>query len=63
MLDLSQVYDVQRGSCGKMFSKIDALKNFAFFTGNCMSLFLRKSQACNFINKRLQRRCFPVNIP
>ena len=29
-------------------------KNFAIFT--------EKMQACNFIKKRLQRRCFPLNI-
>ena len=31
-----------------------ALKNFAIFTGNL--------QACNFIKKRLQHSCFPLNI-
>ena len=30
------------------------LKNFVVFTG--------KFQACNFTGKRLQHRCFPVNI-
>ena len=30
------------------------LKNFAIFTG--------KLQACNFIEKRLQHSCFPLNI-
>ena len=30
------------------------LKYFAIFTG--------KLQACNFIEKRLQRSCFPLNI-
>ena len=34
------------------------LKNLAVFTGKylCWSLF------CYFVKKRLQRRCFPVNI-
>ena len=30
------------------------LKDFAIFTG--------KLQICNFIKKRLQRSCFPLNI-
>ena len=30
------------------------LKNFVVFTG--------KFQACNFTEKRLQHRCFPLNI-
>ena len=36
-----------------MFFKRGVLKNFAVFTG---------LQACNFIKKRLQHRCFSVNI-
>ena len=41
-----------------------ALKYFAIFKGKhlCLSLFLMKLQACNFIKKRLQQRCFLVNI-
>ena len=43
------------------------LKNFAIFTGKhlCWSLCFNKVvylQTCNFIKKRLQHRCFPVNI-
>ena len=40
------------------------LKNFATFTEKylCWSLFLIKLQAGNFIKKRLQHRCFLVNI-
>ena len=52
-----------------MFFKIDFLKTFINFIGKhlCWSLFLRKLQdvrtsACNFIKKRLQCKCFPVNI-
>ena len=43
----------------KMFYKIDALKNLAIFTGKnlCWRFFL----IINFIKKRLQDRCFPVN--
>ena len=43
-----------------------ALKNFAIFTGKhlCWSLFFKVAdlQARNVIKKRLQHRCFPVNI-
>ena len=48
--------------------QIGVLKNFANFTGKhlCWSLFLIKLQAglksCNFIKKRIQGRCFPVNF-
>ena len=56
-----------------MFSKISVLKYFAIFTGKhlCWSLFLIKLSLFNkvaglkpgsFIKKRLQHRCFPLNI-
>ena len=38
----------------KSCCKKPAPKNFAIFT--------KKHHACNFIEKRLQHRCFPVNI-
>ena len=38
----------------RCFMKKAALKNFAIFTG--------KLPACNFIKKRLQHRCFPLDI-
>ena len=38
------------------------LENFAVFTGNCLYWCLFQAQACNFIKKILQHRCFPVNI-
>ena len=45
------------------------LKNFAIFTGKkpvleLESLFNKVAglQACNFIKKRLEHRCFPVNF-
>ena len=49
-----------RSSRSQMFFKIGVLKKFAIFTGKhlCWSLL----QACNFITKRLQHRCFPVHI-
>ena len=46
--------------------KINVLINFAIFTGKhlCWSLFLIKSDlnACNFMKKRLQHKCFPVKF-
>ena len=50
-----------------MFLKIGFLKNFAIFTGKAPVLesLLNKVaslQDCNFIKKRPQHRCFPVNI-
>ena len=42
------------------------LKKFAIFTGKHLFESLSNKvpglQACNFIKKRLQHRCFPVNI-
>ena len=55
-------------SCSQMFFKIVVLKNIAIFKGKrqCWSPFLIKLQAWmktyHFIKKRLQHRCFPVNI-
>ena len=48
----------------QMLFKIDVLKNFTIFTGKlpCLSLFLIRSQARNFIKKRFQQRYFLVNI-
>ena len=52
-----------------MFHKKAFLKKSAIFTGKqlCWCLFLIKFQAClkacNVIKKRLQHKCFPVNIP
>ena len=45
------------------FYKKEVLRDFPMFTGQhvCWSLFLIKLQAWNFIKKRLQHRCFPVN--
>ena len=50
-----------------MFYTTAVLKNLAIFTGKalCSSIFLSENaglQSCNFIKKRLQHRCFPVNI-
>ena len=46
-----------------VFYKKFVRKTFAIFTGKhiCWSLFSIKLQA-NFIKKRLQHRCFPMNI-
>ena len=48
----------------EVFIENAALKNFGIFTEKhlCWSLFLIKMQACNFIKRRLQHGCFPVNI-
>ena len=55
-----------------MFFKIGVLNNITIHIGKhpCWSLFLLESlfikfavlKACSSIKKRLQRRCFPVNI-
>ena len=52
-----------RSSRSQMFFKISVLKNFAVFTGKhqLWSLFLIKLQTWRSA-KRLQHRCFPVNI-
>ena len=46
------------------FYKLGILKNFAKFTRKhlCLSIFYCRRSACNFINKKLQPRCFPVNF-
>ena len=54
-------------SRSQMFSKTGNLKNFAIFTGKklCWSLFWRRFQDWRpafLFKKRLQRRCFSVNI-
>ena len=50
----------------EVFYKKSCSENVAIFSGKHLrwSLFLTKLQAhaCNFIKKRLQHRCFPVNI-
>ena len=58
-----------RSSRSQVFFKIVVLKNFAIFTRNRKTTVLESPftkvvdlQACNFIKRRLQRRCFPVNI-
>ena len=56
-----------RSSCSKLFFKIGALKNFAIFYNKTPLLesFVNKFavlKACNFIKKRHQHKCFPVNI-
>ena len=59
------VRDIQEQSCTgvcsrlQMFFKIGVIKKFAIFTGKhlCWRLFL-----INFVKRRLQHRCFAVNI-
>ena len=50
-----------RSSRSQIF-KIGVLKNFAIFTGNNFAIYTIFLHNCNFIKKRLQRRCFPVII-
>ena len=47
-----------------VFAEKGVLKNFTIFTRKhlCWSLFLITLQACNLLKKRLQHRCFLVNI-
>ena len=47
-----------------MFFKTCVLKKSINFTGKylCWSLFIIKLQACNFVNKRLQHRCYLVKF-
>ena len=61
-IKISEKYNEQ-----KVFYKKTVLDNFAILTEKCLCwcLFLNKNaglQACNFIKKRLQHRCFLVNI-
>ena len=44
---------------GHMFLKTRVLKKFAIFTGKHLCWRLK---ACNFIKKRLQHRCFFLNV-
>ena len=48
----------------EVFHKKAVLKNYGIFTTVLESLFnkVKGLQACNFIKKRLQHRCFSVNI-
>ena len=50
----------------EVFFRKDVLKNFAYFTGKQLrwSLFNKVAgpQACNFIKKRIQHRCVPVEL-
>ena len=50
----------------EVFYKRAVIKNFVIFTGKHVfeSLFYKVAdrQTWNFIKKRLQHRCFPVNI-
>ena len=59
----AQVFPLYRSIHSQMFFKIGVLKYFSIFTGKhlCWSLFLIKFIS-NFLKKRLQHRCFPMNI-
>ena len=49
-----EIYEFFRSSHRRYLWKKLFLENFAIFIG--------KLQACNFIKKRLQHRCYPLNI-
>ena len=53
-----------RSTRSQMFFKIGVLRNFVIFTGKQSSLFNNVAclRACNFLKKRLHRRCFAVKI-
>ena len=58
---------LNKSSRSQIFFKIGALSNIAKSTGKhlCWSFFLMKVaclKAYNFIKKRFQHRCFPMNI-
>ena len=50
-----------RSNRSQMFFQIGTLKNFATFTAKYFAIFTGL-KARNFIKKRLQHRCFPLNI-
>ena len=71
----SEIYMYCRSSHRMWSIKIGVLKNLAKFTGKHLhwSLFFNQvagvsflmklqASACNYIKKRLQRRCFPLNF-
>ena len=64
---LMLVKEVAQAATRRCSMKKVVLKNFAISTGNhlCWSLFFNKiasRQACNFTKKRLQQRCFLMNM-
>ena len=61
------IFTHSEAATGRCSFKIDALKNFAVFTKKSIcvgSLFNKITglQAYDFIKKRIQHRCFPVNV-
>ena len=59
-------FSLSRSSRPQMFFKIDVLKISQYSQeNNCFSVSVNKVaglKICNFIKKRLQHSCFPVNI-
>ena len=57
------MFEKVRSNHSQTLCKIGALKNFAMFTGKhlCWCLLLMKLKS-NFVKKKLQHRCFCVNI-
>ena len=67
ILIFQQIFWINRSSRSQMFFKIGLLKNFAIIAGKYLywGLFFNKfadRKPCSFIKKRLQHRCFHVNI-
>ena len=67
VLNTPLYFEMYRSGRLQTFFKIGVLKHFTIFTGKHLSwrLFFIKVaglKACNYIKKRLQHRCFPVNI-
>ena len=55
--------NMYRSSHPRCSVKKSVIKNSASFTGNHLNWSLFSGlQACNFIKKRFQHRCFPVNF-
>ena len=62
--DQSSVHTIG-GSCSEIFFKVGVLKDSQYSQKTVFeSLFNKVTglKACNFIEKRLQYRCFPVDI-
>ena len=59
VLNTPLYFEMYRSGRLQMFFKIGVLKHFTIFTGKHLSWSLK---ACKYIKKRLQHRCFPVNI-
>ena len=66
MLISQKITTQVRNSRSQMYFKIGALRNFVIFKGKqlCWSVLnkIPGLKACNFIKRRLQHRCFLMDI-